>query len=57
MWGDVTTKIVMEMRKPEVVDYFVRLIQRVCPKHDAQARAEVLVTRLVSFFIKYDLQL
>ena len=26
-------------------DYFTKLIQRVAPKHDAQARAEVVVTR------------
>ena len=29
----------------QVEDYFTRLIQRVAPKHDAQARAEVVVTR------------
>ncbi len=26
-------------------DHFTRLVQRVAPKHDAQARAEVVVTR------------
>lgn len=26
-------------------DYFTKLVQRVAPKHDAQARAEVVVTR------------
>lgn len=29
----------------QVEDYFTRLVQRVAPKHDAQARAEVVVTR------------
>ncbi len=29
----------------QVEDYFTRLVQRVAPKSDAQARAEVVVTR------------
>lgn len=29
----------------QVEDYFTKLVQRVAPKHDAQARAEVVVTR------------
>jgi 1-pyrroline-5-carboxylate dehydrogenase len=33
------------MRKPEVADFFARLIQRVAPKSYAQAMAEVVVTR------------
>jgi 1-pyrroline-5-carboxylate dehydrogenase len=30
----------------QVADYFARLVQRVAPKHYAQAMAEVTVTRL-----------
>ena len=32
------------MNTKEVQDFFTRLIQRVCPKSDAQARGEVIVT-------------
>ncbi|EIE18461.1 aldehyde dehydrogenase [Coccomyxa subellipsoidea C-169] len=45
MYGAVIAKAAEEMRKPEVEDYFTKLVQRVAPKHDAQARAEVVVTR------------
>ena len=34
-----------EMRKPEVEDYFTKLVQRVCPKSWAQCKGEVVVTR------------
>jgi len=43
--GDVTTKVVMEMRKEKVSHHFARLIQRVAPKSYAQALGEVTVTR------------
>jgi len=33
------------MRKPEVSDFFARLIQRVAPKSYAQAMGEHVVTR------------
>lgn len=33
------------MYEPEVEDFFTKLIQRVVPKSDVQARAEVTVTR------------
>ena len=33
------------MRKPEVESFFARLVQRTSPKSDAQAKAEVVVTR------------
>ena len=44
MYGDVTFKVAEEMRKPEVLDFFARLIQRTSPKSYAQARGEVVVT-------------
>ena len=45
MWGDVSMRLAQEFRKPEVEEYFARLIQRVAPKSHAQALAEVVVTR------------
>ncbi len=45
MYGDVTAKAAALMRHQEVMDFFTRLIQRVMPKSDAQARGEVIVTR------------
>ncbi|CAG9464205.1 unnamed protein product [Pedinophyceae sp. YPF-701] len=45
MYGDVTARMVGEMRKPEVEAYFARLVQRVVPKSWAQASGEVIVTR------------
>ena len=45
MYGDITAKLVAEMRKPEVETFFTRLIQRVVPKSEAQCRGEVVVTR------------
>lgn len=41
-WVTVSRK---SCARVQVEDYFTRLIQRVAPKHDAQARAEVVVTR------------
>lgn len=46
MYGSVSARMAEEMRKPEVADFFARLVQRVAPKHYAQAMAEVTVTRL-----------
>lgn len=46
LYGAISARMAEEMRKPEVADYFARLIQRVAPKHYAQAMAEVTVTRL-----------
>lgn len=43
--GDVSARAAAEMRRPEVLDHFARLIQRVAPKSYAQAVAEVRVTR------------
>ena len=45
MLGDVTFRAAVEMRKPEVEQFFAKLIQRTSPKSDAQATAEVVVTR------------
>lgn len=45
MYGAVSAKVAEEMRRPEVADFFARLIQRTSPKSYAQALAEVVVTR------------
>jgi 1-pyrroline-5-carboxylate dehydrogenase len=44
-YGEVTAKAAAEFRKPEVMEHFSRLVQRVSPKSYAQAEAEVKVTR------------
>jgi 1-pyrroline-5-carboxylate dehydrogenase len=41
----VCAKVGEAMRRPEVLDYFARLVQRTSPKSYAQAAAEVTVTR------------
>lgn len=43
--GEIFLRIATEMRRPEVEDYFVRLIQRVMPKSRAQVVGEWVVTR------------
>jgi len=45
MYGDVFFKIAEQMRKPEVENFFVKLVQRVMPKSTAQVVGEVVVTR------------
>ena len=45
LYGDISAKVAYEMRKPEVADFFARLIQRVAPKSYPQAMAELVVTR------------
>jgi hypothetical protein len=45
MYGDITFKASEQLRKPEVLDYFASLIQRVSPKSYKQAEAEVVITR------------
>ncbi|EQC34516.1 aldehyde dehydrogenase [Saprolegnia diclina VS20] len=45
LYGDVSHKAAAELRKPHVLHYFTRLIQRVAPKSYEQAKAEVVVTR------------
>lgn len=44
--GEVTTRLVTEMRKEQVADHFAKLIQRVAPKSYAQCLGEVTVTRI-----------
>ncbi len=36
MYGDIFFKIAEGMRKPEIQDFFVKLVQRVMPKSTAQ---------------------
>ena len=45
LYGDVSHKAAALMREKSVEDYFTKLIQRVAPKSDAQARGEFVVTR------------
>jgi 1-pyrroline-5-carboxylate dehydrogenase len=45
MYGDIFFKIAAELRKKEVEQFFVRLVQRVMPKSDVQSLGEVVVTR------------
>lgn len=45
MYGDITFRAAEQLRKPEVVDFFASLIQRVSPKSYQQAAAEVNITR------------
>ena len=44
-FGEIFLRIATEMRRPEVEDFFVRLIQRVMPKSRAQVLGEWVVTR------------
>lgn len=46
LYGAVSARMAQELAKPEVADFFARLIQRVAPKHYAQAMNEVTVTRI-----------
>ncbi|KAG9394128.1 1-pyrroline-5-carboxylate dehydrogenase [Carpediemonas membranifera] len=45
MWGEITSKLAVELDKPEVFRFFARCIQRVAPKDYDQAMKEVMVTR------------
>lgn len=45
LYGDVAARMGAAMRDPAVDDFFTRLIQRVAPKHYAQANGEVRVVR------------
>jgi hypothetical protein len=44
MYGQITMKVAEQMRKPEVADFFSKLIQRTSPKSYQQALGEVSVT-------------
>ena len=46
MLGSVCARAAARLAEPDVEDFFVRLIQRVMPKSDAQCRGEVVVTRV-----------
>ncbi|KAH9613499.1 hypothetical protein KSS87_001512 [Heliosperma pusillum] len=45
LYGDISTKAAHMLSKPEVSDFFARLIQRVSPKSYQQAHGEVYVTQ------------
>lgn len=45
MLGDVSAAAAREMHKPDVEDFFIRLIQRVAPKSYAQAGGEIKAVR------------
>ncbi|KAF5834870.1 putative aldehyde dehydrogenase MIS1, partial [Dunaliella salina] len=45
LYGDVSHRMAEQLRRPEVADFFARLIQRVSPKSYPQAMAEVVITR------------
>lgn len=44
-YGAISAKAAAMMKQPEVLAFFMKLIQRVAPKSDIQARAEVEVTQ------------
>lgn len=44
-YGEVMFKCAVALDNKEIEDYFTRLIQRVAPKSDTQARAEVVITK------------
>lgn len=46
MLGTVCARAAATLATPDVEDFFVRLIQRVMPKSEAQCRGEVVVTRI-----------
>lgn len=45
MLGDVCARAAQEMRKPEVAEFYVKLIQRLTPKSHTQASGEPTVVR------------
>lgn len=45
MYGDILIKVAAKMHEPEVLEFFIKLIQRVAPKSYGQAKGEVVVTR------------
>ncbi|KAL3136418.1 mitochondrial membrane protein [Trebouxia sp. C0009 RCD-2024] len=45
MYGDICSKAAMELRKPEVADFFAHLVKRFSPKSYTQALAEVKITQ------------
>ena len=45
MLGDVLMKTAVAMHDPEVIEFFVKLIQRVMPKSYNQSLGEFMITR------------
>jgi 1-pyrroline-5-carboxylate dehydrogenase len=45
LYADVCFKAAVAMREPEIEEFFIKAIQRVCPKSYIQAKGEVVVTR------------
>lgn len=45
MLSEVNRKVVDTMHDPEVMNFFVEMIQRTVPKSELQTRAELVVTR------------
>lgn len=45
MYGDICSKAAIELRKPEVADFFAHLVKRFSPKSYTQALAEVKITQ------------
>jgi len=45
LYGDICSRAAIELRKPEVADFFAKLIQRFSPKSYPQALAEAKITQ------------
>lgn len=45
MYGNISAKVAHALRRPDVADYFARIIQLTAPKSYDQAMAELVVTR------------
>lgn len=45
LYGDVCSRAAIELRKPEVADFFAHLVKRFSPKSYTQALAEVKITQ------------
>lgn len=45
LYGDICSRAAIELRKPDVADFFAKLIQRFSPKSYPQALAEVKITQ------------
>jgi 1-pyrroline-5-carboxylate dehydrogenase len=44
MYGDITFRVAEQMRKPEMLEFFAKMIQRTSPKSYVQAHGEAFVT-------------
>lgn len=45
LYGDLCIATAIKLRDPKIAEFFAKLIQRVAPKHIAQARGEVTTVR------------